>query len=428
MKKIILSLAIVSFGIVKSQFTVSVELPTNYKATEAYLYSYDGSKDVLAAKGSIKSNVEFKVPKSYKGMLRVALYPGNNSINIISENKNIEIIAGKSDNNSLREISYRDEANKLLESEQAVQRKRTSIYPALLQIKEYYKSNDEFYTALNKEITLLSSSSDKIQNNDYPTVKFYLDMMGKYVSNPNIKSVSNDDFINLFVKTDNKLETSSLMKPILISFLNTSNRENPSIDIDKLLDAVDLESPRGQTILSELIEIFDTYDMKDLKEKYLAKAKGLKCTINDRLAGTIKTNDNVALGAVFPNNVFQNSINTKAKSIYDVKANHKVVIFWSSTCSHCVTELPKILEKYSTLKSKNIEVIALSVDQDINSFKDMASKYPWISASEGKGWSSSYTDTYNVHATPTFFILDANNKIINKPDHVQDVLTYFNVK
>lgn len=427
MKKIILSIAIVGFSALSAQFNVKLKLPTSYKATEAYLYSYDGSKDVLLAKGNITSNVDFKVPTSYKGMLRIAVYPGSTSINVISENKDIIIEAGKLEGTSLRDISFLDDANKTMEIAQSNQRKKESIYPALMQIKDYYKPTDEFYSAINKEISLLSSSNN-VQLENYPTVDFYLSTLAKYVSNPNVKSVPKEDFIKLFEKSDNRLETSSLMKPILISYLNVSNKDNLNADVDKLLNAVDLESPRGQTTLSELIEIFDTYDLKELKDKYLAEAKGLKCTINDRLSNTIKKSDNVAIGSVFPNNVFQNAINTKAKSIYDVKAKEKLVVFWASTCSHCVTELPKILDKYAALKAKNVEVIALSLDQDINSFKDMASKYPWISASEGKGWNSSYSDTYNIHATPTVFILDANNKIISKPDRIQDALAHFNLK
>jgi hypothetical protein len=36
----------------------------------------------------------------------------------------------------------------------------------------------------------------------------------------------------------------------------------------------------------ELIEIFNVYSIKDLKEKYLTEAKNLKCTINDRFTNT----------------------------------------------------------------------------------------------------------------------------------------------
>ena len=36
-------------------------------------------------------------------------------------------------------------------------------------------------------------------------------------------------------------------------------------------------------------------------------------------------------------------------------------------------------------------------------------------------------ETYNINATPTYFILDADNKIISKPNHVADVLEYLKV-
>ncbi len=151
-------------------------------------------------------------------------------------------------------------------------------------------------------------------------------------------------------------------------------------------------------------------------------------TITDRLASTIKSNANVEMGAAFPNYKFQSPVNTSAKSLYDVKADKKVVVFWSSTCSHCETELPKLLEKYNELKGKNIQVVALSLDVDKNSYTKKIAAFPWVNDSELRGWNSSYTETYNVHATPTYFILDANNKIINKPEHVGDVLEYFKLK
>src|SRR5690606_37543985 len=110
---------------------------------------------------------------------------------------------------------------------------------------------------------------------------------------------------------------------------------NVSSDIDTLLTAVNVETPRGQTVLSELIEIFDAYDMKELKDKYLTQAKNLKCTINERLSATIAVNKNIELGATFLNHVFKNPTNTSAKTLSEVKAAKKVIIFWSSTCSHC---------------------------------------------------------------------------------------------
>ena len=167
--------------------------------------------------------------------------------------------------------------------------------------------------------------------------------------------------------------------------------------------------------------------MDKLKDKYLTEANNLKCTINDRLASTLKSNNSTSIGQKMPNAIFVNPIHTKAKSLYDIKSSKKIVVFWSSTCSHCEAELPKILEKYEKLKTQNIEVVGFSLDSNLDEFRSKANNYPWISDSEGKGWYSSYGETYNINATPTYFILDADNKIISKPNHVADVLEYLKV-
>ncbi|MGX9987445.1 peroxiredoxin family protein [Soonwooa purpurea] len=427
MRNIALALCILGASTVSAQFKVNANLPSNFEVNDAYLFGYDGSKDILLGKGSIKgTDLKISVPKAYKGMLRLVLFPSNNSIQMASENKDITLSINKVENKAIKDVSFSDEVNKYFEFSQNGQKKKEVIYPALLQIKEYYTPSDTFYSALEKEILALSSA--EASSNNYPFINYYNETSSKYVNNPNYKSIPLQEYINFFNNSGSYLETSSLLKPALISYLNAAGKDNVNTDIEKLLKAVNIETPRGQTILSELIDIFDTYEMHDLKDKYFKEAKDLKCTINDRLAGTIKSIDDVKIGSTFANADLYNTYNTKAKSIYDVKADHKVIVFWSSTCSHCTSELPRFIEKYPTMKTKKIEIIGLSLDADLKSYADMASKFPWINASEAKGWYSDYAKKYNIHATPTYFILDSSNKIVAKPNHLNEVFDYFNLK
>ncbi|MOA49663.1 hypothetical protein D3C78_1725670 [compost metagenome] len=71
-----------------------------------------------------------------------------------------------------------------------------------------------------------------------------------------------------------------------------------------------------------------------------------------------------------------------------------------------------------------MEVIAFSLDSEKDAYEAKVKSLPWINDTELKGWYSSFADTYNVRATPTYFVLDANNKIIAKPDHAADVISY----
>ncbi len=428
MKKIFTISALLAALSLQAQFTVTIQAPADFKDQDAILYTLNGSKDIIVTKEQSKNNTwTFKYPKSYMGMMKVYFPGSNNTFNFISENKNVNVKL-ETQGNKVKDIVYLDEANEIMSKFQEGSQKKELILPALSQIKEYYKDNTDFGKALKTEISRLSGSSEGISQNQHPFIYYYNTNYSKFLSNNSEKKASQDEIINFIDKSNDMLETSSLLRPVLVSYLNTGGNTNVGTSVDKLLDRLKVETPRGQTVLSELIDIFDVYDMQEFKNKYLNLAKNLKCTITDRLASTLKSNANVEIGAAFPNYKFQAPANTNAKSLYDVKADKKVIVFWSSTCSHCEEELPKLLAKYNDLKSKNIQVVGLSMDVDKDSYTKKIAAFPWVNDSELKGWNSTYVDTYNVHATPTYFILDANNKIINKPEHVGDVLEYFNLK
>ncbi|MDN4031162.1 TlpA family protein disulfide reductase [Chryseobacterium gambrini] len=428
MKKIFTISALAAAFSLQAQFTVSIQAPADFKDQDAILYTLNGSKDIIVTKEQSKNNVwTFKYPKNYMGMMKVYFPNSNNTFNFISENKNVSVKL-ETQANKIKDIVYLDEANDLMSKLQEGSQKKELILPALAQIKEYYKDNTEFGKALKTEINRLSGNSSGIDQTQHPFIYYYNTNYSKFLSNDASKKVAQDEIINFLDKSNDMLETSSLLRPVLVSYLNSGGNTNVTASVDKLLNRLKVETPRGQTVLSELIDIFDVYDMQDFKDKYLNLAKNLKCTITDRLASTLKSNANVEMGAVFPNYKFNSPVNTTAKSLQDVKADKKVVIFWSSTCSHCESELPQLLAKYNDLKTKNVQVVGLSLDVDKDSYSKKIAAFPWINDSELKGWNSSYVDTYNVHATPTYFILDANNKIISKPEHVGDVLEYFKLK
>lgn len=428
MKKIFTISALAAAFSLQAQFTVSIQAPADFKDQDAILYTLNGSKDIIVTKEQSKNNIwTFKYPKNYMGMMKVYFPNSNNTFNFISENKNVSVKL-ETQANKIKDIVYLDEANDVMSKLQEGSQKKELILPALAQIKEYYKDNTEFGKALKTEINRLSGSSSGIDQTQHPFIYYYNTNYSKFLSGDASKKVTQDEIITFIDKSNDMLETSSLLRPILVSYLNSGGNTNVTASVDKLLDILKVETPRGQTVLSELIDIFDVYDMQDFKDKYLNLAKNLKCTITDRLASTLKSNANVEMGAVFPNYKFNSPVNTNAKSLQDIKADKKVVIFWSSTCSHCESELPQLLAKYSDLKAKNVQVVGLSLDVDKDSYSKKIAAFPWVNDSELKGWNSTYVDTYNVHATPTYFILDANNKIISKPEHVGDVLEYFKLK
>ena len=424
---IVLSLLFVA-AFFKAQFSVNVKAPSDFNASEAYLYKLNGSKDLIIDKAIKKNNAwDFNVKEKYEGMMKIFFPEANSSVSFVTENSNVSL-SFTSKNGKVAKTDYLDDVNNIFYSIQDQQKKREQILPALYQIQNFYKENSEFGVALKNEISNLSA--DIVFDSDkHPFLSYYFKTYQNFLQESvGKKNPTNDEIISFLNNTQNYLETSSLLKPILMVFLSNTSRSSLGDEVDKLLTAVNVETPRGQTILSELIEIFNVYSIKDLKEKYLTEAKNLKCTINDRLANTIKSNANTEIGKIIPNNTFLNPVNTKVKSLHDVKADKKIIILWSSTCSHCEKEIGEMVLQYNKLKEKNIEVVGLSLDSDAKSYSDKVKMLPWINDTELKGWYSSYVDIYNVHATPTFYIVDAKNKIIAKPDNFSEILELLQLK
>lgn len=422
MKKVIVTTCLLVLTNLSAQFKINIETAPSFTPKEVYLYTLSGSKDMLHSKAERKGNAwQINVDKPYTGMMKLYFPESNTSVNFISENKDVKL-KFESINGKIANIQYLDPSNAVMNSMQDAQQKKEYILPALHQIKDYYQENTDFRKALNTEISRLSAGQFNVAA--HPLVNYYQTNYAKYVEKNPSKTLTHNEIIHFLSNSGDMLETSSLMRPVLVSYLNVGPSTNLVADVDKLLKAVNTETPRGQTVMSELIEIFDIYEMTDLKDKYLTEAKNLKCTINDRLSRTIEINKNTEIGASFANYVFTQPTNTTAKSVYDVKADRKVIVFWASTCSHCEADLPKLIEKYSTMKSKTIEIIAFSLDSDKDAYGNKVKSLPWINDAELKGWYSTSAEKYNVHATPTYFVLDGANKIIAKPSHAADVISY----
>ena len=94
-----------------------------------------------------------------------------------------------------------------------------------------------------------------------------------------------------------------------------------------------------------------------------------------------------------------------------------VLIFWSSSCSHCTREIPKV---YEFLKEKpTIKVIAFAMeDNDVMWKKFIVDLKGWHHALGLNKWENETANLYNISSTPTYFVLDANKKIIEKPESV----------
>lgn len=100
--------------------------------------------------------------------------------------------------------------------------------------------------------------------------------------------------------------------------------------------------------------------------------------------------------------------------------NNYLLMFWSSSCSHCLKELPVV----NTLLEGNnqIKVIAIGLEEDLEQWETEIEKYPdFIHVVQLNKWDGDLVKAYNIKSTPTYFLLNSDKVIIEKP-HDSDAL------
>ena len=114
----------------------------------------------------------------------------------------------------------------------------------------------------------------------------------------------------------------------------------------------------------------------------------------------------------------ENGKNLKLSNLNEAK--NYVLVFWSTDCSHCLKEIPELhtfLEK-----KKDIKVVAFAMERNKFIWKNMKITLPnWHHVLGLNKWQNKTALTYNIVSTPSYFVLDANKKIIAKPNSLKDL-------
>jgi len=94
---------------------------------------------------------------------------------------------------------------------------------------------------------------------------------------------------------------------------------------------------------------------------------------------------------------------------------HKCVVidFWASWCGPCIEEMPNLKRIYSTYKSKGLEIVGISVDDDKTAWLNAVKKYnmDWVQLADDKQLAG---ELYGIATIPHTIVLDQNGIIVAK--------------
>ena len=138
-------------------------------------------------------------------------------------------------------------------------------------------------------------------------------------------------------------------------------------------------------------------------------------TNNQKIIDDIEKHNRLRFGATAPDIVWQDGDATKKLSELE-GADCYVLVFWSSTCSHCLSELPPLHKKMASFN--DVKVIAVGMEDDDVSWKLESAKLSGFEHAMALGkWESKYAKSYAISQTPTYFVLDKDKHIIAKPEN-----------
>jgi len=227
------------------------------------------------------------------------------------------------------------------------------------------------------------------------------------------------DFNNEILQSSNFL----IEKSINYVFGITSESEDEVTTYKNNIDAVCLAMKDTEiTIKKRILEVLwqqmvdATYDdvANYIADNYLIDIT--KKTNDMSLISRMELFKSLSHGSIAPD--FE--LNTKTKSSKKLSeldtSEYYVVLFWSSTCGHCLKEIP-LLDKYlESMEKGKLEIVAVGLESESESWTKEILNYPYFTHVLGLGkWDNPIGNSYNVQATPTYYLLDKNKKIVLKP-------------
>jgi thiol-disulfide isomerase/thioredoxin len=315
----------------------------------------------------------------------------------------------------------------------------------IYQTDSLFIKHKEAYKAIEREIQrIIKEDIGFIRNLDPQSyVSWYLPTRKLVSSVSNVAQYKTDEIpetLAAFRKldyTDKRLYKSGLYKDVIDNHywllenmgqpLDTVFKEM-NISTDYLIANLSNDEKKFNEITKYLFDLLESHSLFQASEYLALKVLTQNnCTLNNDLARQLESysamkKGNKAPDIVFTGDIFKNGTVLKSpKRLSEIEAAYTIVVFGASWCPKCVEEFSQIPQLYGKWKSKGVEVVFVSLDTDKTSYEIFANFFPFISLCDYKKWETKAAKDYYVFATPTFFLLDSNEKIVLHPNSVKQI-------
>lgn len=431
MKKLFLFVFCLSSSFIFSQFKIDGKI-SNFSNENFIVKIFTGSDSKVINKIKTDDSGKFSVfiPENYSGIISFENNKSGAVFEVLSDNEEV-VFDAEFSNNVFKNINFKKgESAKGYDQFKIYENYSNLKNQVFQQIKTYYNKDDDFYKAIEKEENRINTLKP---DNNSPLIKYYAqvsDLATAQVESQTVAEIHMNKILNRLVNDNEYLEGSGLMPQLVMNYLryslfgkNSPDDVNATLEkeIDKLLDETDIETSRGQNVLTSVFLVLPKAQFGKVLEKYYDKASKLTCEITDDLKASLFAHSNTQEGTVIPNIVFAESVKG-FKSLYEVKADKKIVVFWASWCPACRQEMAYLEAYYENFKNEGGEIVGISLDVDEDEFNEATKNYGWVNYTELSKWDTQGVKEFGVGSTPTFFLVDKDNKLIKKTNHLSELV------
>jgi thiol-disulfide isomerase/thioredoxin len=280
--------------------------------------------------------------------------------------------------------------------------------------KAYVTSSKEKYVAplikanfRNNPIEILTSVNTYMSNlND--TYFDQLDFSNKTLINSSFLTNKILEYVFFINFSDDSDTQQNLFKKSIETILSKIKYKPYKKDVIEFL-IQQFEASKNLVIIDFLFENHYSKLPKNLQnQKFISEKKALFAAEIGRIATDFSWKEN--------------GKTLKLSTLND--AEKYVLVFWSTSCSHCLREIPELYSYLETNKSIKVIAFALEDDSFVWANYTKTNLFGWHNVLGLNKWKNATAKTYQVFSTPSYFVLDKNKRIIAKPNEIVDVKEY----
>ncbi len=188
-------------------------------------------------------------------------------------------------------------------------------------------------------------------------------------------------------------------------------------------------NPNSYASLDALLGLrgWDTPQYVTVGPLYEALSPALKATPQGRDYGSmVQALKDVGVGQPAPA-FSQNTPDGKTVNLADYRGKYVLIDFWASWCKPCRAENPALIKVYNEYKSRNFDILGVSLDIEKSRDKWVKAiqddQLAWTQISDLKGFENAAAQRYSVRGIPQNFLVGPDGKIVAVNLHGEELGT-----